>query len=182
MTEYMCPVCGPKWTGAFNLDHRCVTCGSPVLATEAEAPVVKFMATGDHDLNIPSSAYDGAAAFDMEAAESVTLYPGEEALVGTGWAFEPPAGYAGLLMPRSGLGGNGGIVLGNLIGLIDPDYRGEIKAKLWYRHTEGMAQTIQYGDKIAQLMVVPYLAARAMEVSVLGTTLRGDKGFGSSGR
>lgn len=182
MTEYACPTCGPKWNRAFNTDHRCVTCGSIILVTEENGPVVQFLRVGDHDLPVPEPSKGDAAAFDLRTIKDITLYPGDEALVSTGWAMAPPAGCAGLLLPRSGLGATEGIVLGNLVGLIDPDYRGEIKAKLWYRRAEGPPVVMGEGARIAQLLLVPYMAPVGVEVTALNDTERGEGGFGSSGR
>lgn len=180
MSNYECPECGDKWNGAFNCDLRCVKCGAAII--DMSEPVVKFMAVGDHDLDPPAPSREGDVGYDLRAASSVTLWPGEEALVGTGWAMQPPPGWAALILPRSGLGAEGGVVLGNLVGLIDPNYRGELKVKLWYRRQEGKATTINRGDRIAQMLLVPAMVAKSVEVSSLTMTNRGEEGFGSSGR
>lgn len=149
-----------------------------------EALKVKFMRVGSHDLPLPRRATTNAVAFDLPATMMVTLWPGDVATMPLGWAVEPPPGWATLLLPRSGLGSKQGIVLANTVGLIDPDYRGELIAKLWCRRApgRGKAHTISPGDNVAQLMLVPAPPAEAVEVSTLGATERGAGGFGSTGR
>lgn len=146
---------------------------------------LKIARVGDHDLANPQPESDGAAALDIRTNEDITLYPGEERLIGTGFAYEPPPGYALFLLPRSGLGAKHGIILGNTIGLIDPDYRGELKAALWYRRSEGKAFSVARGERIAQLVCVPVLGLAGIEhvdYDELSRTARGEGGFGSSGR
>lgn len=146
---------------------------------------LKIAKFGNHNLSMPTPAHPGDAALDIRANEAVTLYPGDEHLVGTGFAYEPPPGYALMLLPRSGLGSKDGIVLGNLVGLIDPGYRGELKAALWYRRQEGPPITLERGERIAQLICVPLLRTIDVEFCLydeLSGTERSDGGFGSSGR
>jgi dUTP pyrophosphatase len=140
--------------------------------------MIQFKRMGNHDLPLPSRAYDSAAAFDMCAAESAVIYPGETKLVPLGFAVTTGV-FVGLLFPRSGLG-NKGLVLGNLVGVIDPDFTGEVKASLWNRNMEGEPFVISYGDKVCQLVLVPYCIDKAQEVFELDKTLRGANGFGSS--
>ena len=139
---------------------------------------MKFKRIGNHDLSLPSRAYGDAAALDMCAAETACIYPGETKMVSLGFAVDLD-GYAGLLLPRSGLGSKG-LVLGNLVGLIDPSFRGELKALLWNRNNAGPPFTISYGDKVCQLMVVSFVAPKVEEVFELDDTERGQGGFGSS--
>jgi dUTP pyrophosphatase len=141
--------------------------------------MINFKRIGDHDLPLPTRAYRDAAAFDMCAAEPAVIYPGETKLVPLGFAVDLDV-YAGLLLPRSGLG-NKGLVLGNLVGVIDPDYRGEMKASLWNRNTEGAPFVINYGDKVCQLMIISYVSPLIKEVKELPESVRGEGGFGSSG-
>jgi dUTP pyrophosphatase len=141
--------------------------------------MINFKRIGDHDLPLPSRAYGDAAAVDMCAAEPAVIYPGETKLVPLGFAVEMGQ-QAGLLLPRSGLG-NKGLILGNTIGLIDPSYRGELKASLWNRNLEGEPFVINYGDKVCQFMVIYFVIDDPVEVSELSTTTRGEGGFGSSG-
>jgi dUTP pyrophosphatase len=140
--------------------------------------MIRFKRMGNHDLPLPSRAYDNAAAFDMCASETAVIYPGQNKLVPLGFAVDTGV-FVGLLFPRSGLGTKG-LVLGNLVGVIDPDYRGELKASLWNRNSEGNPFCINYGDKICQMVLVPYSVDQAKEVFDLDDTLRGQQGFGSS--
>ena len=130
---------------------------------------------------VPARKSPDAAAFDVCTAQSVGLNPGDCELVSTGWAVRPPHGYAGFLLPRSGLG-NDGLVLGNLTGLIDPDYRGELKVSLWNRNPPGgEAFTFLPGERVAQLIFLPFSRCEGIEVLSLDATARGDGGFGSTG-
>jgi dUTP pyrophosphatase len=139
--------------------------------------MIRFKRIGNHDFPLPSRAYGEAAAFDLCSTESIILRPGDTHLVGTGWAVDLN-GFAALILPRSGMG-NKGLVLGNLVGLIDPDYRGELKVSLWNR-TKAQPIPVKAGDKIAQMMVVPFVAPMFEEVFDLEETDRGIGGFGSS--
>lgn len=139
---------------------------------------MKFKRIGNHDLSLPSRAYGDAAAFDLCSTETACIYPGDTKMIGLGFAVDLD-GYAGLLLPRSGLGSKG-LVLGNLVGLIDPDYRNELKALLWNRNTSGPPFNISYGDKVCQFMVVSFVAPKVEEVFALDDTERGQGGFGSS--
>ena len=140
--------------------------------------MIKFKRIGEHKLPLPTKAYEDAAAFDMCAVETACIAPGESKLVPLGFSVDLD-GNAGLLLPRSGLGSKG-LVLGNLVGLIDPDYRGELKANLWNRNTSGPPFNISYGDKVCQLFIVSFPRTHAVEVDSLEETIRDDKGFGSS--
>ena len=140
--------------------------------------MIQFKRIGNHDLSIPSRAYGDAAAFDLCAAQTAVIYPGQTKLVGLGFAVGLN-GHAALLLPRSGLG-NKGLVLGNLVGLIDPSYIGELKASLWNRNTEGEPFCINYGDKVCQMMIINFVAPAVEEVFDLEETVRGAGGFGSS--
>lgn len=124
-----------------------------------------------------------SAGYDLFANESFRLHPEETKAVSTGVAVEIPAGYVGLVTPKSGLGHNQGIVLSNLTGVIDADYRGELKVCLWNRNTLGQANYKEFakGDKIAQLLIMPVLEMSVIEVDKLSDTDRGDGGFGSTG-
>lgn len=135
--------------------------------------------------NMSHPAYGslGAAGLDLRAniAESLTLQPGEVQLLGTGYAvyLEDP-NFAAMLLPRSGLGHKHGIVLGNLVGLIDSDYQGELKVSIWNRSSE--PYTIEPGERIAQLVIVPVVQAEFVLTDDFITSKRGEGGFGSSGR
>lgn len=125
----------------------------------------------------------GAAGADLRACIEAPIYlqPGETTLVPLGFAMALPPGTAAMLLPRSGLGAKHGIVLGNLVGLIDEDYRGQVMASVWNRNTGGMPFTIQPMDRIAQMVVVPVLQATFELVDELPETERGAGGFGSTG-
>ena len=125
----------------------------------------------------------GSAGLDLRACidQSITLQPGATDLLPTGLAIylEDP-NYAAMILPRSGLGHKHGIVLGNLIGLIDSDYQGELMISCWNR--SDAAFEIQPFDRIAQLVIVPVLQADFDWVDEFVASDRGDKGFGSTGR
>ncbi len=132
---------------------------------------------------LPAYATTGAAGMDLRACidAPLTLQPGEAQLIPTGVAIhlEDP-GYAALILPRSGLGHRHGIVLGNLVGLIDSDYQGPLLVSCWNRGSEPF--TVQPLDRIAQLVVVPVVQATFRVVDEFETSHRADGGFGSTGR
>jgi dUTP pyrophosphatase len=132
---------------------------------------------------LPSYSSEGSAGMDLRACldEALTLEPGMTSLIPTGIAIyiEDP-GYAALILPRSGLGHKHGIVLGNLVGLIDSDYQGELMISAWNRGQTVFS--IEPGDRIAQLVLVPVEQTAFRIVNEFSTTDRGTKGFGSSGR
>ncbi|MBP8019860.1 MAG: dUTP diphosphatase [Agitococcus sp.] len=132
---------------------------------------------------LPSYATTGSAGLDLRAciSEPLTLEAGETKLIGTGLAiYIQDAAYAGLVLPRSGLGHKHGIVLGNLVGLIDSDYQGELMLSCWNR---GHAPfTIQVGERLAQYILVPVIQADLTIVDEFVATDRGVGGFGHSGR
>jgi dUTP pyrophosphatase len=133
------------------------------------------------DARLPSRAHEGDAGLDLHAAEAVTIGVGERATVATGIAVEIPDGFAGLVLPRSGLAARHGIALVNAPGLIDSGYRGEIRVLLLNTdRTEPFA--VAPGDRIAQLLVTAVSGAEAVEVAELTGSVRGEGGFGSSGR
>ena len=134
------------------------------------------------DIPLPSYSTPGSAGMDLRACldESFNLAPAETSLIPTGIAiFVADPGYAALILPRSGLGHKHGIVLGNLVGLIDSDYQGELMISAWNRGDSNF--TIEPGDRIAQLVVVPVQQVEFSVVSEFSTTDRGAGGFGSSG-
>ena len=132
---------------------------------------------------LPSYATTGSAGLDLRAciSEPLTIEAGETKLIGTGLALyiQDPA-YAGLVLPRSGLGHKHGIVLGNLVGLIDSDYQGELMLSCWNRGQQ--AFTIQVGERLAQYVLVPVIQAKLTVVDEFVATERGAGGFGHSGR
>jgi dUTP pyrophosphatase len=125
---------------------------------------------------LPDYATEGAAGADLRAAEAVTLAPGARAAVATGISLEIPAGHVGLVWPRSGLAVRQGI--DTLAGVIDSDYRGEVKVVLVNHGTEPVA--VAAGDRIAQLLVQPVARVRFTRAA-LAPTGRGAGGFGSTG-
>jgi dUTP pyrophosphatase len=131
----------------------------------------------------PTYASEGSAGLDLRACinDSVVINPGETELIPTGISiFIKDSGYAGLILPRSGLGHKHGIVLGNLVGLIDSDYQGELFISTWNRGTSSF--TINSLDRIAQLVIVPVSQATFNMVSDYAKSDRGDGGFGSTGK
>jgi dUTP pyrophosphatase len=133
------------------------------------------------EATLPSRAHEGDAGVDLHSAEPARIAPGERATVATGIAVEIPSGYAGLVLPRSGLAARHGIALVNAPGLIDSGYRGELKILLLNTdRTE--AFEISPGDRIAQLVLIPVADAAPVEVAELAASTRGRGGFGSSGR
>ena len=132
------------------------------------------------DAVAPARARSGDAGYDLRATERVSIPPEGRRLVGTGIAIALPEGIAGLVTPRSGLAIEHGLTLLNAPGLIDPGYRGEIKVIL--HNTSERRYTVEIGDRIAQLVLVPYLSPDLEVVDELPATERGARGFGSSGR
>ena len=131
----------------------------------------------------PAYASDGAAGLDLRAClpAAITLHPGETTLIPSGLAIHlVDPGLAAMVLPRSGLGHKHGIVLGNLVGLIDSDYQGELLVSCWNR---GHAPfTIAVGERIAQLVIVPVVRAEFAIVAEFTPSARGAGGFGHSGR
>ena len=141
-----------------------------------ELPVARLR----DDAVIPAQAYDGDAGLDLAACEHAELGPGERAVVGTGVAVAIPDGYAGLVLPRSGLAARHGLTLVNAPGLIDSGYRGELKVILL--NTDAREPfAIEPGMRIAQLVLVEAASVRLLEVEELPESERGAAGFGSSG-
>lgn len=131
---------------------------------------------------LPAYATSGSAGLDLRACidQALTLQPGATELVKTGLAVHiaDPA-YAGLLLPRSGLGHKHGIVLGNLVGLIDSDYQGPLMVSLWNR--SNTAYTLEPMERIAQLLIVPIQQVQFELVDEFSSSDRGAGGFGSTG-
>ncbi|MCL2883041.1 MAG: dUTP diphosphatase [Coriobacteriia bacterium] len=134
----------------------------------------------DKGVALPKTAYSGDAGFDLEAAVDCVLAPGERAMVSTGLAVAIPEGFAGLVIPRSGLAWHHGLSLVNTPGLIDSHYRGELRV-IAINHDLGEPIQIKRGDRIAQLVIVALPAIEFAEVAELDDTDRGAQGFGSSG-
>jgi dUTP pyrophosphatase len=135
----------------------------------------------DPDAVLPAPAHPGDAGLDLVANAEVTLKPGERAMVPTGIAVAIPEGYAGLVLPRSGLASKHGITLANAPGLIDSGYRGEVMVAVVNLDREE-AYTIARGERIAQLVIAPFATVAVEESDALPASERGEGGFGSSGR
>ena len=132
---------------------------------------------------LPDYATAGSAGLDLRACldAPLTLQPNAWQLVPTGIAiFLADAGFAALILPRSGLGHKHGIVLGNLVGLIDSDYQGQLMVSAWNR--SGVAFTIEPMERIAQLVIVPVVQAQFNVVSEFPASQRGEGGYGSTGK
>lgn len=132
---------------------------------------------------LPAYATPGSAGLDLRACldAPITLEPNGWQLVGTGIAVHlADPGYAALILPRSGLGHKHGIVLGNLVGLIDSDYQGELKISAWNRSNTPFV--LQPMERLAQLVIVPVMQAQFNVVSSFEASARGEGGYGSTGR
>ena len=131
---------------------------------------------------MPTYGSEFAAGADMYAAidEAVTIGPNETKLIPTGLAFEIPEGYAGFVYARSGLASKRGLAPANKVGVIDADYRGEVMVALHNHGTE--AQTVETGERIAQMIIAPFVTVNYVFSDELDDTVRGEGGFGSTGR
>ena len=125
------------------------------------------------------SAYSAGADLYACLDEAVTIPPGEAVLIHTGLAMEIPEGYAGLIYARSGLATKKGLAPSNKVGVVDPDYRGEIMVSLFNHSKE--ERIVEHGERIAQLVIAPFLTASWNVVDELEETVRGAGGFGSTG-
>ncbi|WAR44102.1 dUTP diphosphatase [Methylomonas rapida] len=136
-----------------------------------------------NEIALPSYATHGSAGLDLRACleQAITLQPGESTLIPTGLAIHIADPHlAAVILPRSGLGHKHGIVLGNLVGLIDSDYQGQVFVSCWNRGSN--AFTIEIGERIAQMVFVPVVQAEFECVTEFEETHRGSGGFGHSGR
>lgn len=134
------------------------------------------------DIPLPTYATTGSAGLDLRAAvdNTLTIAPGQTELIPTGLSIHiKDPSLAAMLLPRSGLGHKHGIVLGNLVGLIDSDYQGQLFVSCWNRGDK--AYTIEVGERIAQMIIVPVVQASFNLVEHFDDSDRGDGGFGSSG-
>ena len=131
---------------------------------------------------VPTYGSEFAAGADLYACldEAVTIEVGETKLIPTGFAFEIPVGFAGFIYARSGLASKRGLAPANKVGVVDADYRGEVMVAL---HNHGKeAQTIEAGERIAQMVIAPFVTAIFILSDELDGTVRGEGGFGSTGR
>jgi len=127
----------------------------------------------------PTYGTEFSAGADLYSVESKTIQSGETAVIKTGISVQIPNGYVGLIYARSGLATKRGLAPANKVGVIDSDYRGEIMVALY--NQSGQAQAIDCGERIAQMVIAPYLACDYQEVEELDQTERGAGGFGSTG-
>lgn len=135
------------------------------------------------EIPLPTYATSGSAGLDLRACIEAPLEikPGETHLIPTGLAiYIADPGLAGIILPRSGLGHKHGIVLGNLVGLIDSDYQGELMVSCWNRGQK--AFTLEVGERLAQLVIVPVVQAKFERVEHFQTSQRAEGGFGHTGR
>ena len=129
---------------------------------------------------LPSYATPGSGCFDLAAAESVMIHSGFAQTIGTGLAFEVPEHHVMLIFSRSGLGFKHGLRLSNSVGVVDADYRGEVKISMHNDHPHS-AYAVAIGERIAQALVLPVKRQTFELVKELSSTTRGTKGFGSTG-
>ena len=134
----------------------------------------------DERATLPTYGTEYSAGADLYSIEAVTVEPHKTVLVHTGLALEIPEGYAGLIFARSGLASKRGLAPANKVGVIDADYRGEIMVAL-HNHTEASV-SIDAGERIAQLAIMPFLKAEFELSDELSDTVRGAGGFGSTGK
>lgn len=135
----------------------------------------------DENAKVPTYGSEFAAGADLYAcmAEAIDIAPNTTEFIHTGLAFQIPEGYVGLVYARSGLGCKKGLAPANKVGVIDSDYRGEVMVALRNHSTE--TRTIEPGDKVAQMVLTPYLKADYQIADELDDTIRGEGGFGSTG-
>lgn len=133
------------------------------------------------DATLPTYGSDYAAGADLYVCleKPVTINPGETVMLHTGLAMEIPAGYAGLIYPRSGMASKRGLAPANKVGVVDPDYRGEFMVAM-HNHSN-IPQTVEPNERIAQLVIAPFLTVQFDEAEELSDTVRGEGGFGSTG-
>ena len=131
---------------------------------------------------IPTYGTEFSAGADLYAlpGESITIEPHKTVMIHTGLAMEIPEGYAGLIFARSGLASKKGLAPANKVGVVDPDYRGEFMVAL-HNHTDE-EKTVDGGERVAQLVIVPFLKADFSVCNELSDTVRGAGGFGSTGK
>lgn len=135
----------------------------------------------NENAKMPTYGSEYAAGADLYAAttEDTVILPGETKLIGTGIAIEVPLGYGAFIYARSGLASKRGLAPANKVGVVDADYRGEVIVAL-RNHSDNL-QTVMAGERIAQMVIAPFLKADFCEVDSLSDTLRADGGFGSTG-
>lgn len=157
------------------MKDTCKMLGSKIKTMRVEIKKLKDGA------RIPTYGSKYAAGADLYACleSDVTVAPHATVMIPTGLAMELPVGYAGLIYARSGLASKKGLAPANKVGVVDSDYRGEVMVAL-HNHSE-QAQTVSDGERIAQMVITPYLAADFVVAEELSSTVRGEGGFGSTG-
>lgn len=130
--------------------------------------------------SLPVVAHPGDAGADLSSTEDCVLQPGQRAVIGTGVSIALPDGYVAFIVPRSGLAAKHGITVVNSPGTVDAGYRGEIKVTL-LNTDQSEPFTINVGDRIAQMIIMPFARANFVSVETLPVSERGDSGFGSTG-
>lgn len=135
----------------------------------------------NENAKMPTYGSEYSAGADLYAAtsEDTVILPGETKLIGTGLAIEVPEGYGAFIYARSGLASKRGLAPANKVGVVDADYRGEVMVALFNHSSE--QQTVSSGERIAQMVIAPFLKADFCEVDSLSDTARGNGGFGSTG-
>jgi len=146
------------------------------LTLRIQVPILKL----DDSITLPSYAYEADAGLDLASNADMVIQPFQRCLVPTGFALSIPEGYAGFVLPRSGLSLRTGLSLINTPGLIDSHYRGEIKVAV-VNLDANQPVAINRGDRIAQLVIMPVAQVELLAVDALESTSRGEGGFGSSG-
>ena len=137
----------------------------------------------DEKAIVPTRGSEYAAGYDLYAVfeeEKITIWPHDTIMIDTGWSMEIPEGYFGAIFARSGLAAKQGLRPANCVGVIDSDYRGPVKVALHNDTQEH--QIVHQGDRIAQLVIMPYKSIEFEEVDELDDTTRGEGGFGSTGK
>lgn len=147
------------------------------LAPEYEPYIgVNCVRIGEHDFPMPSKGSTAAAGFDLRTIQSCCIYPGDQVVISTGWAFEIPRGFVGLIRDRSGMAMSR---MTTRAGVIDSDYRGEIKVLLVNEGSD--RRNLNAGDRIAQIIFIPIYGIQMNEIAKMSDTQRGENGFGSTG-
>ncbi len=135
----------------------------------------------DNRATVPTYGSEFSAGADLYAVcdNDIIIEPGKTVLIHTGLAMEIPVGFGGFVFARSGLASKKGLAPANKVGVVDADYRGEIMVAL-HNHSQ-IAATVSHGERIAQLVIMPFIAAEFIECDELSETVRGEGGFGSTG-
>lgn len=144
-----------------------------------ERAKVRYVKINDRAI-VPTFGTEYAAGADLYVLDSAEILPGETCWFNTGIAVEIPTGYVGLIFARSSLGTKRGLAPANMVGVVDSDYRGEIRVVL--RNYSNVTQRVEASERVAQLVIVPYLSVDYVEATELDETCRGENGFGSTGK